>query len=298
MPAAPWSHPTEIETATVPSADGTVIGYRRQGSGPGLVLVQGSMGTAENFRELAAELAPYFCVVSPDRRDRGTSGPGRSPYSVAREIEDLEAVLAATGARFVFGLSTGAVVALWAARRLPGIEKLAAYEPPLFPDRQSLPHDALDAFDRAIAADRVAAALVAGMKAGGFVPAVLRVVPDPVLAWLVGLGLRREATQPPTAYAPMSALAYSLRNDLALIREVAGRVDAIDGIECPVLLMGGSTSAAYLGRALALARTALPQAATVQLAGLGHGAAWNTDRRGAPARVAAELVRFFSSPER
>jgi pimeloyl-ACP methyl ester carboxylesterase len=129
MPAAPTSPPNEIETGTVRSADGTVIGYRRQGSGPGLVLVQGSMGTAENFRELAAALAPHFTVVTPDRRDRGLSGPGLSTYALAREVEDLDAVLAATGARFVFGLSSGAVIALWAGRRLPAIEKLPPTSP-------------------------------------------------------------------------------------------------------------------------------------------------------------------------
>src|SRR5262245_12996506 len=35
------------------SADGTRIGFERRGSGPALVLVQGAMGTAYTFRELA-----------------------------------------------------------------------------------------------------------------------------------------------------------------------------------------------------------------------------------------------------
>jgi pimeloyl-ACP methyl ester carboxylesterase len=298
MPTAPNSHPNEIQIGTVPSADGTEIRYRRQGSGPGLVLVQGSMGTAENFRELSAELAPHFDVVSPDRRGRGLSGPGGSTYALACEIEDLHAVLTATGARFVFGLSTGAVIALWAGRRLPAVEKLAAYEPVLFPDRQSLPRRELQAFEQAIAAGRIPAALVAGMKAGGFAPAALRLLPDRVLAWLVGLGLRREAKQPPTAYTPMSELAHSLRNDFALVEEVAGRVDDLADVEHPVLLMGGSRSPGSLRRGLALAATTLPHATTVQLAGLGHGAAWNADLRGTPRQVAAELAAFFTSPER
>jgi pimeloyl-ACP methyl ester carboxylesterase len=259
------------------------------------------MGTAENFRELSAALAPHFDVVSPDRRGRGLSGPGCSTYALAREIEDLDSVLTATGARFVFGVSIGAVIALWARRRIPAIEKLAAYEPVLFRDRHSLPRHDIRAFEQAIAADRVPAALVAGMKAGGFAPAALRVLPDRVLAWLVGLGLRREAKQPPTAYTPMSELVYSLRNDFALVQEVAGRIDDLADLadlEHRVLLLGGAKSSAALRRGLDLAAAALPHAATVRLAGLGHEAAWNADLSGAPRQVAAELATFFTSPVR
>src|SRR4051794_14136174 len=74
MPTAP---PSTVQT--VVSADGTEIGYELRGSGPGLVLVQGTMGTAYNFRDLAEALAGTFTVVLPDRRGRGYSGPGRSP---------------------------------------------------------------------------------------------------------------------------------------------------------------------------------------------------------------------------
>src|SRR3954454_6366878 len=66
MPAAP---PSSLQT--VASADGTEIGYELRGSGPGLVLVQGTMGTAYNFRDLADALAGSFTVVLPDRRGRG-----------------------------------------------------------------------------------------------------------------------------------------------------------------------------------------------------------------------------------
>jgi hypothetical protein len=46
-------------TGTVTSRDGTKIGYRQSGHGPGIVLVQGAMGTASGrakvsgFRSLA-----------------------------------------------------------------------------------------------------------------------------------------------------------------------------------------------------------------------------------------------------
>lgn len=47
------------------SADGTRIGFERLGAGPGLVLVQGAMGTAYTYRQLAQALADSFTVIIP-----------------------------------------------------------------------------------------------------------------------------------------------------------------------------------------------------------------------------------------
>lgn len=44
----------EYRTESVASADGTTIGYRTIGQGPGIVLVQGAMGTALNTTTLRA----------------------------------------------------------------------------------------------------------------------------------------------------------------------------------------------------------------------------------------------------
>src|SRR3954466_9416622 len=88
------------------SADGTEIAYEVHGSGPAVVLVDGalcqrSMGPA---RGLAKELADRFTAYAYDRRGRGESGPGASPYAVEREVEDLLAVIeAAGGSAHVFG---------------------------------------------------------------------------------------------------------------------------------------------------------------------------------------------------
>ena len=56
----------ERETiGSVISKDGTNIGYRQLGSGPGVVLVQGTMGTAQNFTQLAEALADTFTSIYP-----------------------------------------------------------------------------------------------------------------------------------------------------------------------------------------------------------------------------------------
>ena len=89
-------------------------------------------------------LAPHFTVFAYDRRGRGESGD-TPPYAVEREVEDLDALInEAGGSAFVFGHSSGAVLALEAARLLPTkIKKLALYEPPFIIDdsRPPAPED-------------------------------------------------------------------------------------------------------------------------------------------------------------
>jgi pimeloyl-ACP methyl ester carboxylesterase len=121
----------DVLQSSVVSADGTLIAYRERGSGPGVVLIHGALQAAQNFSRLAAKLSTSFRVYVPDRRGRGRSGPFGAEYGLAREAEDLDALLRKTGARFVFGLSSGALIALYGARNIQGIEKLAVYEPPL-----------------------------------------------------------------------------------------------------------------------------------------------------------------------
>src|SRR6266568_8936499 len=63
----------QYTTSSVTSQDGTTIGYRQLGHGPAIVLVQGAMGSAHNFMQLAGMLTDAFTVYIPDRRGRGLS---------------------------------------------------------------------------------------------------------------------------------------------------------------------------------------------------------------------------------
>lgn len=135
---------TTTTTKFATSADGTQIAYESVGSGPALVLVDGalcqrSMGPS---RGLAEALAGRFTVFAYDRRGRGESGPGASTYSVTREVEDLLAVIGAAGGRaHVLGSSSGAVLALEAARQGAPIDRIAAYEAPFIVDATHTAND-------------------------------------------------------------------------------------------------------------------------------------------------------------
>jgi pimeloyl-ACP methyl ester carboxylesterase len=133
------------------SADGTTIAYDRVGAGPAVICVGGALNDRRTTAPVAAGLADRFTVYSYDRRGRGDSGD-TPPYAVEREVEDLAAVVAsAGGSAGVYGMSSGAVLALRAAAAGVPITRLALYEPPL---AASTPPDYLPRLADALAGGR------------------------------------------------------------------------------------------------------------------------------------------------
>lgn len=119
----------------VTSADGTRIGYDLLGEGgPVLVLVGGGLDDGTENVPLGYHLADRFTVVNYRRRGRGDSGD-TPPYTVQRELEDLDAVIAAVsaahgGRAHLFGASTGGALALEAAAAGLPIDRIAVHEVP------------------------------------------------------------------------------------------------------------------------------------------------------------------------
>lgn len=115
---------------TVTSKDGTRIAFDHSGEGPALILVVGAFNDRATGAPLARVLDAHFNVFNYDRRGRGESGD-TAPYAIEREIEDLDALIAlAGGSAYVFGYSSGAILALRAAAQSLAISKLVLYEPP------------------------------------------------------------------------------------------------------------------------------------------------------------------------
>jgi pimeloyl-ACP methyl ester carboxylesterase len=122
------------------SKDGTTIAFDKSGSGPALIIINGAMGYRAFYgdKPLASKLSNDFTVYTYDRRGRGESGDTK-PYAVAREIEDIEAMIEdANGTAFLYGVSSGAALALLAAARLgpKKVSRLALYEAPYGPDSE------------------------------------------------------------------------------------------------------------------------------------------------------------------
>jgi pimeloyl-ACP methyl ester carboxylesterase len=193
-------------TTFVTSADGTRIAYDRIGEGPPLIIVDGAMcyrGQGPSG-PIAAELADAFTVYTYDRRGRGESGDS-AELAVAREVEDIEALAKeAGGAPFLFGASSGAMLALEAADHGVGAAKVAMYEPPLIVDdtHRPLPDDWQARLDANVAAGRT----------GDMVKDFMRFVDVP------GFGIAMMRLLP--VWSKLKGVAPSLRRDFAFMAEL------------------------------------------------------------------------------
>lgn len=119
--------------SSIRSQDGTTIAFERTGTGPALVLVDaaGHFRGFSSFLGLIDLLAAHFTVYHYDRRGRGASSD-TEPYAVEREVEDLAALIdAAGGSAYLYGFSSGALLALHAAASGLAIPRLALLEPPV-----------------------------------------------------------------------------------------------------------------------------------------------------------------------
>ena len=257
----------------VTSRDGTRIAYERSGAGEPVVLVDGAMGSRSlGFsRRLAESLASSFSVIVYDRRGRGDSGD-TSPYAVEREVEDIAALIDAAGGRAaLYGISSGAALALEAAVRLDDrVRAVALYEPP-YNDEDA---DLWRAYERELgellAADRRGEAVALFMTHVGVPPeqiAPMRGTP----VWSVF-----EASAPTLAYD-----AAVLGEDRAVPTALAARLRA------PALVMNGSASYPFMrvtARALA---EAMPTGRYRELPGQRHDVEAEA--------IAPVLAEFFSS---
>ena len=264
---------------TVRSKDSTTIAYDTIGAGPAVILVDGATGYRGMFggdSELATLLAPHFTVYIYDRRGRGESSDTQ-PFAVAREVEDIEALIdAAGGAAYLYGISSGGALALEAAIGLPQkVTKLAIYE---------APYDSSEAGVTAWHAYRTKLdELTAAGNRGGAVTLFMSLVgvPEDMIA-----GMRQSPMWP-----ALEAVAPTLPYDAAALGpDRTAPVERAATIRIPALIMDGGASYEIMPfmRATAEALTrAIPNAEHQIVEGQQH----NVD----PKALAPHLTTFFAS---
>ena len=125
----------------VTSKDGTVIAYDQSGQGSVVIFVDGALqyrAFDQGMAPLADLLAKHFTVIHYDRRGRGDS-TDTQPFAIEREIEDIEALIDASGgSASLYGISSGAALAMQATIALGSkVKKLAMYEAPYNDDDAS-----------------------------------------------------------------------------------------------------------------------------------------------------------------
>jgi pimeloyl-ACP methyl ester carboxylesterase len=286
--------------AAVTSRDGTTIGYRQLGHGPGVVVVHGANESSRSHLQLAEALADSFTIYLPDRRGRGLSGPFGDHYSMQKEVEDLEALLSKTGAQYVFGASAGGLICLQAALTLPTIRKATLYEPALLP-KGSKRTVWLPRYDREMAEGKVAAALVTSMKGLRLGPPIFVAMPRRLLAALTNMAMQDEDKKAKPGDITMRMLAPTLHYDGELLGEMAGKLEQFRTVQADVLLLGGTKGLPYLKGSRDALEQVLPHVQRIELHGLDHGGSSdpsNTNRGSGvqPQRVAQAVRRFFAEP--
>jgi pimeloyl-ACP methyl ester carboxylesterase len=147
----------DAEQGSVRSKDGTRIAYEKTGKGPVLILVAAALADRGGTKRFAKLLSEHFTVINYDRRGRGKSGHTQ-PYAVEREVEDIDALIGESRRPvFLFGSSSGAVLALEAATRLgTEVKGLFLYEPPFIVNdsRPPMPNDLGSRISELVAAGR------------------------------------------------------------------------------------------------------------------------------------------------
>jgi len=257
----------------VRSKDGTPIAFERSGAGPALLLVDGAL-CSRGFgpaRKLAALLAPHFTVYAYDRRGRGESGD-TPPYSPAREVEDIAALVEATGgSASLLGLSSGGALALEAAASGLPVTKVVAYEPPYVDDSGQRGGSAHEAhLQRLIAEGHRGTAVKYFMKdmVGAPAPmvAMMRLMP-----WI---------------WRKLAAVAHTLPYDAAVMTGFRIPRARFASIGVPALVMNGAKTDPRLRDAARAIVAAIPTAQHRELAGQTHNVK--------PAVLAPEVVEFLT----
>lgn len=238
----------------VESQDGTTIAFDQFGGGPPIVVVGGASTDRSHNAAIADALAEHFTVLNYDRRGRGDSSD-TLPYTVAREVEDIQALLdAAGGSAMLLGLSSGAVLAAEAAAAGLNIDRLVMWEPPfsLCPEGPQRARAYADRLAELLGEGRRGDALEHFMKLVGLT--------DEMIA-----GMRRSAY-----WQIGERLAPTLAYDAAIMGDHTIPTGRFATVAVPTLVLAGSASPGFLQEAATHTAASIPGSRLDVLAGQDH----------------------------
>jgi pimeloyl-ACP methyl ester carboxylesterase len=255
------------------SKDGTTIAFEQSGTGPAVILVDGALAYREHFggRPLAAELSKDFTVITYDRRGRGESSDTQ-PYAVEREIEDIEALIDEVGSpAYLYGFSSGAVLALRAAARQGDkVARLALHEPPFNSDDDKAKREFAE-FKK-----DMAELLVAGKRGEAVTFFFADMLPPEMI----------EGMKQSPEWSLMEGVAHTLAFDNAVMGDGSVPAKAAQAASMPALVLDGGESPDFKHEAADALARAMPQAQRKILEG--------QSTMVSPEALAAVLKEFFN----
>ena len=128
------THQINLQTGSV-TTEGDDLYYEIRGQGQPLLMIPGGGGNSLLYSFVADILSDEYKVITYDRRANARS-TGNDPlnFDIGQQSRDAVAVLQAAGetSAFIFGNSSGAVIALELAKTQPqAVRAIIAHEPPL-----------------------------------------------------------------------------------------------------------------------------------------------------------------------
>ncbi|WP_295799125.1 alpha/beta hydrolase [Mucilaginibacter sp.] len=267
----------KFRKGSVKSIDGAEIGYYSLGSGPGLVVVHGSLRSAADYEVLGESLADTFTVHIVNRRGRGNSGPQGNDYSFEKEVADVTAVLKETGSSLLFGHSYGGTVALEVALNNYPLQKLAVYEPAISIEN-SIPINTLPKIEQALNSKdyKKAFAGIMNVVSNGTIPE--NQLPDFALAM---------SRYPIWPY--ICSLLETAPAEIIAVHNADNSYLKYSAIKIPTLFLNGSKSPPQLAMQTAMFAGELPNSKIIQIEGARHSGP-DID---APLEIANELKGGF-----
>jgi pimeloyl-ACP methyl ester carboxylesterase len=253
----------------ITSKDGTSIAFDRLGAGPPVILVCGGSTDRMANAGLAERLASDLTVFNYDRRGRGDSGD-TPPYAVEREVEDIAAVIDASGgSACLYGTSSGAVLALEAAASGLTVTRLALWEPPFVLDESARPPaDQVERYNEMIAEGR------RGDAVEYFMSKVVGLPPEFVA---------QARSQP--FWQAQEALAHTLAYDATIMGDYSLPTERAAAVTAPTLVIAGGADFGWMRETAQALAEALPDGRSQILEGQGH----DVD----PSVLAPVLEEFF-----
>lgn len=237
----------------VSSNDGTVISYRKRGSGRPLLLVHGTTADHRRWSLVSPHLEQYFSVYAMDRRGRGASGDSPE-YDIMLEAADVAAVVEAIGEPvFLLGHSYGAICSMEASLLTDQVSRLVLYEPPIPNGIPMYPPEAPDRMQALIDRGESEAALEV------FFREIVR-MPEHEF----------EAYRQLPMWKVRISLAPTIPRELTFDRSYSFDPEKFSGLRVPTLLLLGGDSPPLFRHAIEIVDSALPHSEVVLLPGQQH----------------------------